>query len=81
MLTLKFIQINIKLLYYFNNLSRAKPDLIYPVRFPYPEPQWVKWLYELYLEVNEQLYAIAPGWVTATVRVLLLVVVLTHPGG
>ena len=34
-----------------------------------------KWLYEL----NEQLCALLTGWVTATVRVLLLVVVLTHP--
>jgi hypothetical protein len=32
------------------------------------------------LEVNEQLWVLVPGWVTATVRDLLLVVVLTHPG-
>ena len=42
-------------------------------------------LYELnccmnLLEVNEQLFALLPGWVTDTVRVLLLVVVLTHTG-
>ena len=31
------------------------------------------------LEDNEQLCALVPGWVTATVRVLLVEVVLTHP--
>ena len=31
------------------------------------------------LEDNEQVCVLIPGWLTATVRVPLLVVVLTHP--
>ena len=41
---------------------------------------WSVWKFkvEAQIKVNLQLCALVPGWVTATVRVLLLVVLLTH---
>ena len=43
---------------------------------------WSVWNFkvEAQIKVNLQLCALVPGWVTATVRVLLLVVLLTLQG-
>ena len=43
---------------------------------------WSVWKFkvEAQIKVNLQLCALVPGWVTARVRVFLLVVLLTHQG-